>query len=79
MRVEMRGQALRNSVAHYLPTLDALYDARAVSPELSGLRALHRAAVEQALGRFAALGRTPEGVIELVGALSGRSVFPARG
>jgi glycosyltransferase involved in cell wall biosynthesis len=78
MRVGLQGQALRNYAGRYLATLDALYAARDVGPELEQRRVQQRIVVEQTLARRVELFETPEGVVELIAALSGRSVFTPR-
>ena len=75
-RLRFESQVLGTNASRYLVTLDSLYAARGVAPEVDGLRAAHRAAVADVLGRRAELGATPAGVVEFMLALAGRTVAP---
>jgi hypothetical protein len=60
----------------YLPTLDALYGARAVPAEVVGERERHRLRVAGVMDDFVNLASTREGIIMVLTTLAGRA-FPA--
>jgi len=75
-RLGLRAQALGNYAKRYLATLDEIYAARSVDPDVEALRARHRAAVAAALAGLPEIAQTPEGVVELLSTLAGRNVVP---
>jgi O-antigen biosynthesis protein len=77
-RLRFEAQATGAYVRIYLSTLDALYAAREVPDEVTHVRAAHRAALVPLFARFDDLAATVPGVVEIVRALAGRMIIPAR-
>jgi O-antigen biosynthesis protein len=76
------GLRLTNALGAFLPryveSLDAVYAATAVSPEIAEARARHRGAVQ---GAIAGVGAAPAGrdrVAQLIATLCGRAVIPVQ-
>lgn len=79
VRLNLQLQALGNYAHVYLGALDALYAARLVGDgKIEEMRVRHRKNVAAAIERLRELCRTPDGVVEAVGALSGRDLFASR-
>ena len=78
VRLALHGQVLGMQADRYLATLDAIYAARDVGPEVEALRVRHRTAVAEVLAGLPKVAHTPPGVVRLIATLSGRNVVPAR-
>lgn len=76
-RLGLVAQRLGAGLPHYLATLDALYAAHAVDPDVAVRRAGHREDVARALQAADDWIREPRGLAAFMCALAGRSAFVA--
>jgi glycosyltransferase involved in cell wall biosynthesis len=78
VRIGLVGQALGQQLLHYLPCLDALYLAYQFGDEVAALRSRHREAVDHVVRNAVELAKDPIGLADMMAALAGRAVIPAR-